>query len=489
MLYDPDDDGGSPIVLTVMGLGVPEFPDVEEHPDVKKAIQRNKGGIFVRSEIMPSCNKAKPYLRKEIIRRQIIEGVPAKKRPRCKHWKIPQCIKWLREHAPATGEHELILEWWKRLLERMQAHYSDNSGSPWVMKLRRVRQWESLFHPSLLDDFERRHYQSDPTYWEKAADIFNSAVTLQTRDFSSTYGNPWDMCFDLPPPTEEQNVSASTLKQRVIKSRQTLIHIDERMKAGDISQDDTSGFIIKDYTTGPQALIDGKPIQNGDAIGYLMCLLRELDLFDEFVAMPPEENAATTLKLPNVRKSSGRKRKKRESKSSSSSKRRPAQPNESGGGGVTFLEKMERRAALDGKREELAQLRFQLSTEEALLLNVHSTRASIAKEYFEWKQKVEEMDLSEEDDSEEFEYFAEVRSSFEEMKWKKAVVADRVEKLKGLVEAAEEELEALRADIARPPAQTNAEEATEPIDGGRPIILPCASSSLAFALPWPARWR
>ena len=70
--YDPEDPSQKPITMAIMGIGVPDFPlDIAEDPDIKLSIGRSKGALYNKVDIIPSSNKAKPHLQKEIYRRII----------------------------------------------------------------------------------------------------------------------------------------------------------------------------------------------------------------------------------------------------------------------------------------------------------------------------------------------------------------------------------------------------------------------------------
>ena len=70
--YDPEDPSQKPITMAIMGIGVPDFPlDIAEDPDIKLSIGRSKGALYNKVDIIPSSNKAKPHLQKEIYRRVI----------------------------------------------------------------------------------------------------------------------------------------------------------------------------------------------------------------------------------------------------------------------------------------------------------------------------------------------------------------------------------------------------------------------------------
>ena len=110
VFYDPDDVNQKPITLTIMGLGVPKFPDVEHDEDVIRSINCCKGSLYNKVDIVPNNNKAKPHLLKEVIRRHIIKGGPSGDESKISNWKIKQTILWLKNNPPAEIEFDLILE-------------------------------------------------------------------------------------------------------------------------------------------------------------------------------------------------------------------------------------------------------------------------------------------------------------------------------------------------------------------------------------------
>ena len=176
-----------------------------------------------------------------------------------------------------------------------------------------------------------------------------------------------------------------------------------------------------------------------------MCLLKELGLFNEFVSTPPADVAAGMGSVPSVGKSAGKRKKGK----TSSTKKKKGKSEEGAIGAVDLLQRMERHASLDSKKEELGRLRYQLSTEETLLLNVESSKSSIAKEYFEWKKIVRDNNITEMSSPEEWEYFTEVKSNFDGIKVKIKEVTSRIEELKGLIASAESDLEEQQKKLAQ----------------------------------------
>ena len=112
-----------------MALGVPKFPDVGKDEDVIKSIDRSKGSLYNKVDIVPNNNKAKPYLLKEVIRRHIIKGGPSGDESKISNWKIKQTILWLKNNPPAEIEFDLILEFWESLKMKIKNHYFDHYGS------------------------------------------------------------------------------------------------------------------------------------------------------------------------------------------------------------------------------------------------------------------------------------------------------------------------------------------------------------------------
>ena len=139
VFYDPNHANQKPITLTIMGLGVPKFPNVGGNEDVVKSTKRTKGSLFYKFDIVSSNNKENPHLVKEIIRHYIINGGLPANEPKVSNWKMKQTIPWLKNNPPAETESDLILEFWNCLKMNKKNHYLDHSGSTKVIILRHVR--------------------------------------------------------------------------------------------------------------------------------------------------------------------------------------------------------------------------------------------------------------------------------------------------------------------------------------------------------------
>ena len=66
--YNRHDADQKPVCLSVMGFGVPHFPDVEKDKDVIQAVGSTQSIMFAKSALIPSTNRAKPHLQKEVLR-------------------------------------------------------------------------------------------------------------------------------------------------------------------------------------------------------------------------------------------------------------------------------------------------------------------------------------------------------------------------------------------------------------------------------------
>ena len=118
--YNPHDDTQKPLALTIMGIGLPGFPkDVEKEEDVERATGRTKGAVFKKTDILPTANRSKKPLQKEVIRRLIVHGCDPNKDPRISNWGIAKLIQHLEKNPASELEHDIILEFWKQLKTKM----------------------------------------------------------------------------------------------------------------------------------------------------------------------------------------------------------------------------------------------------------------------------------------------------------------------------------------------------------------------------------
>ena len=84
LLYPPEDltavrmyklGTSKPIVLSCMGIGVPEFPNVDTDETIELAVKKGKAQMFPPSDIRPSSRSSKNWLLCEIYRRCVVLGV------------------------------------------------------------------------------------------------------------------------------------------------------------------------------------------------------------------------------------------------------------------------------------------------------------------------------------------------------------------------------------------------------------------------------
>ena len=109
------------------------------------------------------------------------------------------------------------------------------------------------------------------TYYEKVADLYNSNTVLQSRRFSTEYGDPFSVVVELPPPTEEFQMQGESVKQKMIKLRGTFLGINAGMKASGEGEGSLGGHDLKCFVTGPRT---GK-LANGDATSYCILTLEQ----------------------------------------------------------------------------------------------------------------------------------------------------------------------------------------------------------------------
>ena len=90
-----------------------------------------------------------------------------------------------------------------------------------------------------------------------------------------------------------------------------------------------------------------------------------------------------------------------------------------------MLHGMDQKKGLAEQQDNILKLRQQITTDEISLLNHQRELRGFAEEYFEWKKKVKDGDVKE-DDEEEYEYFKSTRCNYEDCQDKIHELAERV---------------------------------------------------------------
>ena len=257
-----------PIVLHCMGYGVPSFPDdLNEDPDIQKTFTRGKGGLFTKSDVLPTTRSVgKPYLQKELVRRAVVTGKTGGDLPKPSNYSIPTMIRLLRANPPPVSEHQFILAQLQELRESIISHYSGHSGTAGAALNRDMRKIEVLFHPSHAKDWKERNWQKNRqvlcaeasnseqcetnddliSVYVKAANLYNSDQALKSRAFVE-YGKPLDVSRKLHPVGEEFYIEPEVLKNWYTKSRGVINMIRGKLYQSGQGNGSYTGDTVKSF--------------------------------------------------------------------------------------------------------------------------------------------------------------------------------------------------------------------------------------------------
>ena len=456
--YDRDDAVQKPVCLSVMGFGVPHFPDVEKDEDVIQAVARTQSMMFAKTALIPSTNRAKPHLQKEVLRRCVTTSKEAPY-PKPTNWTITQCIKWLSQNPPSQIEHEYIIESWQLLKKDMKAHFMEKSGGAKASTWRLVRLFECLLYPQFRNAYKMRHRQKDrptidaknshklpKTFWQLVAELYNSDKILKSRALDKNYGVPFHEQVDLLPPGEKNFVTAESVEQRCVKFRGTFLEINDNISASGQGDGSHNGNTVKAFVMGPRA--SGK-IANGDATGYGFIALKEEGEFYTFTSVTRPGVSATMDNVPRIDSATKR---TTPSGSINSTAKKGKHINDKSPimSAVNMLQRMERNMSLAEHKEGVSQLRFQISTEQTNLLNHNEKLSGFAEKYFSYKGMVTRGEIVEDIHEEEFEYFEICRFNYTDCKNRIVDVTENIktikEELEQCIKDYEEEKSKLAAD-------------------------------------------
>ncbi|KAL9187712.1 hypothetical protein ACHAXT_006090 [Thalassiosira profunda] len=136
-----------PITLAAMGIGVPDFPELEKIDIVRVATEKGKKQLYHPADVLPSGKRAKPHLQKEIVRRALLQSLHHRGEDAV-HGKVPTidafrkkdaqrsglpttcsaCLEWLVDHPPPAEEHQFLRISVRQWLEGMRAHMGRNTN-------------------------------------------------------------------------------------------------------------------------------------------------------------------------------------------------------------------------------------------------------------------------------------------------------------------------------------------------------------------------
>ena len=334
----------------------------------------------------------------------------------------------------------------------------EKSGGAKASTWRLVRLFECILHPPFRNAYKMRHRQKDrpildaknspklpKTFWQLVAELYNSDKILKSRLLDKNYGDPFHEQVDLMPPGEKNFVTAESVEQRCVKFQGTFLEINDNISASGQGDGSHNGNTVKAFVTGPRA--SGK-IANGDATGYGFIALQEEGEFYTFTSVTRPGVSATMDNVPRIE--SSHTKRTNQSGSIDSTTKKVKNPNFESPvmGAVNMLKRMERNMSLAEHKEGVAQLRFQITTEQTNLLNHKDKLGVFAEKYFSYKGMVTRGEIVEEIHEEEFEYFSIYRHNYTDCKNRIVDVTENIKTLNEELEQCIKEFEEEKSKLA-----------------------------------------
>ena len=132
-------------------------------------------------------------------------------------------------------------------------------------------------------------------------------------------------------------------------------------------------------------------------------------------------------------------------------------------GAMHMLHGMDQKKGLAEQQDNIIKLRQQITSDEISLLNHQVELRGFAEEYFEWKKKVKDGDVKE-DDEEAYEYFESTRCNYEDCQDKIHELAERVGGMEKELVQCEELLKASRKKAQQALAEKKTKSGNEDND-------------------------
>lgn len=267
--------------------------------------------------------------------------------------------------------------------------------------------------------------------------MYNSEQILKSSVLAAEYGEPFEKEVQLYPPSEEHRVTGETVRQKMVKDRGLFSCIQDRIRASGNGDGSREGNTVKSFVTGPSAKVNGKMIAHGDATGYRYLRFKEEDEFDDYVSVSPNSVAATMTNIPRIEAvsatsaSASSKRGKTPATNSANKKNKSSGFESTETVVINLLERMNRNQSTSELRDEIANLRHQISTDETLLLNHRSQISGFSAEYFKWKKMVMGGEITKEDNAEEYEYYEFTNFNFRNCQTKITELDEKIDNMKG----------------------------------------------------------
>lgn len=454
--YINGDENRKPVILFVMCIGLAGIPDHTKIKTLKEIAnvtnRATKAYLCPISDIQPDTKNAVPHIRKEVIRRCITKKITAM--PRIASWKKTKMIEWLKQNPPLSAEHEHIRKCYRELLNEYQLHYLLNSGGMEANLFRLLRAFECLLHRDLRPKFITRDDQlSRPqidgrnsslrpkTFYEDAAEMYNSKRVLSSRNFNERYGEPFHQSVPLHPPTADNNMTAGAMK-KIIKDRfrGSIISVRESIRLSGQGDGAIGGSMLKDFVHGPKA----KPTvrANGHATGYWYAALEEEGVLDDYCQVLDRTVAATMTNVPRINSN----KKKRSSTSKSSAKKKRGKRSELydddddgvGIGAISLLKRMEMKSSVADAHARVSTIRAQITQDQSTLPQHQERKRNMFRQLKPFRRRVNEGTLSEGD--EDWDEYVDLKEDYDGM-------LQTIENVKRQIEELKEELQLCTKDL------------------------------------------
>jgi hypothetical protein len=295
-----------------MSIGVPSciHPDAMESDECfKKALTSGKGGLFTKTQLIPTNKTSgKKYLQKELLRRAIIADPSSSSLPQPAAHSIKTLVSKLLEKPPPPLEHEFIMCAIDHLKEDMRRHFQSHSGTAEASLNRWMRFIEVLMDPSIKRDWLERGMQKNrlvidaecshseqcqmnehlTSFWDKAILLYNDKEKSYKSRVYLDYGKPFDKSVTIHPVGEEYHMQADSLKKKYTESRGTIDKIRVNLtKSGEGEGSIYSGDQVRSYT-------------NTEHDAYMYLVLQEERQVSDFAQSFDKKHSASSARTPKT---------------------------------------------------------------------------------------------------------------------------------------------------------------------------------------------
>lgn len=309
---DKDEMGDAwPLALTVMLVGIDGIPsNLQDLEVVDRVTRDNKAKLFNKSRVLNNTRSAVKQLKKELVRRVKSSGKPA---PRVRTITLDNLLKKLRETPPEESEIRVIKSLWNELLEIMQDHYLEQSGSADALLWRDVRFIELLLHPSRRDSFKTRNNQvsvhvldgrNSPlaplSFGEELAGSYNSSIVVESVDCSSSLGAPFDKIVKTTQPSQKNRMTGADAHKKILTLRGFVLLVKEGMFASGMGQGAHQGDTVMDLVTSHKGKGKNAKALSPIAAYAYQRIVNDEDLLVELTQVNTEDLSAGMSKTPRI---------------------------------------------------------------------------------------------------------------------------------------------------------------------------------------------